>query len=238
MEKNKTLILKDLQHISYEEGLSLQKEIFQHTVDRKIKNRKLDAAAQERTDNHLLFCEHPPTYTLGRSGAMENLLINNQTLKEKGATFHAIGRGGDITFHGPGQLVAYPILDLDNFFTDIHKYLRFLEEIVILSLADFGISAGRIDGLTGVWVDHIKQERPRKICAMGIKCSRWVSMHGLALNVNTDLSYFDFIVPCGIVGKEVTSIQKELGKAVPLEKVKERLLYHFVALFTIADVRS
>ena len=238
MEKNKTLILKDLDHISYEEGLSLQKEIFQHTVDRKIKNKKLDAATQERTDNHLLFCEHPPTYTLGRSGAMENLLINNEKLKEKGATFHAIGRGGDITFHGPGQLVAYPILDLDNFFTDIHKYLRFLEEIVILSLADFGISAGRIDGLTGVWVDHVKQERPRKICAMGIKCSRWVSMHGLALNVNTDLSYFDFIVPCGIVGKEVTSIQKELGESVPLEKVKERLLHHFVEIFNIADVRS
>jgi len=238
MKKNKNLILKDLHHISYEEGLSLQKDIFQCTVDQKVKNRKLDSDKQEITNNHLLFCEHPPTYTLGKSGAIENLLINNQKLKEKGASFHAIGRGGDITFHGPGQLVVYPILDLDHFFTDIHKYLRFLEEIVILTLADFGIPSGRIEGLTGVWVDHIEQVRPRKICAMGIKCSRWVSMHGLALNVNTDLSFFDYIVPCGIVGKEVTSIKQELEKDIPMQEVKERLLHHFVQLFEIENVHA
>ena len=238
MNQNKTLLFRNLNHIPYEEGLDLQKEIFQNKVDQKITNRKLPEDEQTLTQNHLLFCEHPPTYTLGRSGALENLLINNQVLKEKGASFHKIGRGGDITFHGPGQIVGYPILDLDHFFTDIHKYLRFLEEMIIFTLADFGIQSGRIDGLTGVWIDHIEQKRPRKICAMGIKCSRWVTMHGFALNVNTDLSFFDFIVPCGIVGKEVTSLEKELGRKISLQKVQERLLHHFTQLFEITDVRT
>jgi len=237
-KKNKNLIYQNLNLIPYEKGLSIQKDLFEHTVNQKIANRKNKEEKPTLTQNHLVFCEHPPTYTLGRSGALENLLINNQTLKEKGATFHKIGRGGDITFHGPGQLVGYPIIDLDHFFTDIHKYLRFLEEMIILTLADFEIESGRIEGLTGVWIDHIEQKRPRKICAMGIKCSRWVTMHGFALNVNTDLSFFDMIVPCGIVGKEVTSLEKELGKKISMEEVQQRLLHHFVHLFEIENVRA
>lgn len=238
MVQNKSLQTKGLHFIPYEEALSLQKELFQTSVDQKIANRKLPESQQIQTQNHLLFCEHPPTYTLGKSGDQSHLLINNQTLKNKGATFHKIGRGGDITFHGPGQITGYPILDLDHFFTDIHKYLRFLEEMIILTLADYGIESGRIDGLTGVWIDHIEQKRPRKICAMGIKCSRWVTMHGFALNVNTDLSYFDYIVPCGIVGKEVTSIQKELKQEVNMQEVAERLLHHFSSLFEISKISN
>lgn len=236
MKKNKSLHFQDITSIAYEDGLELQKKLFQTTVDQKIANRKLPENEQVVTQNHLLLCEHPPTYTLGKSGDQNNLLVNNQTLKEKGATFHKIGRGGDITYHGPGQITGYPILDLDHFFTDIHKYLRFLEEIIILTLADYGISAGRIDGLTGVWVDHIEQKRPRKICAMGIKCSRWVTMHGFALNVNTDLAFFNYIVPCGITDKEVTSIEKELGHSVPLQEVSKKLLKHFNAQFEIDQV--
>ncbi|MFK7899458.1 MAG: lipoyl(octanoyl) transferase LipB [Cyclobacteriaceae bacterium] len=234
--KNKNLIVHNTGFIPYEEGLDLQKNIFQRTVDQKIIHRKMAEEERLPTENHFLFCEHPPTYTLGRSGDAGHLLINNKALEEKGATFHKIGRGGDITFHGPGQVVGYPIIDLDHFFTDIHKYLRFLEEMVILTLADFGVEAGRIDGLTGVWVDHIEQKRPRKICAMGIKCSRWVTMHGFALNINTDLSYFSYIVPCGITGKEVTSLEKELGKPVPLQNVHDRLLHHFSQLFEIDKI--
>ena len=217
--------------ISYEEGLSSQKDFFDATVNRKLSNR--DNEIEELTENHLILCQHPHTYTLGRSGEKNNLLINNKELERKGATFHEIGRGGDITYHGPGQIVGYPIIDLDHFFTDIHKYLRFLEEMVIMTLADYGLAAGRIDGLTGVWLDHIEKKNPRKICAFGVKASRWITMHGWALNVNTDLKYFDNIVPCGITDKAVTSMEKELGKELDIEKVENTLIKHFEALFEV-----
>lgn len=237
MSVRKKVVYHNLGLIDYNKGHELQKEIFQKTVDIKVANRKLSEDKQVPTENHLLFCEHPPVYTLGRSGDQNNLLINNQMLKEKGAEFHEIGRGGDITFHGPGQLVGYPIFDLDHFFTDIHKYLRFLEEAVILTLADYGLEAGRIDGLTGVWLDHIEKKNPRKICAMGVKASRWVTMHGFAINVNTDLDFFNYIVPCGISDKAVTSMKQELGAEVNFKKVEERMLFHLSELFEF-DVNS
>ncbi len=229
MTKNKNVYFRDLGLIDYEQGLSIQKNLFSEAVDIKLKNRKENTTLP--TQSHLLFCEHPHTYTLGRSGDESHLLINSDTLVAKEATFHKIGRGGDITYHGPGQLVGYPILDLDNFFTDIHKYLRFLEEAIILTLADYNLVAGRIDGLTGVWLDHEKQINPRKICAMGVKASRWVTMHGFALNVNTDLSYFGNIVPCGIQDKAVTSIEQELKHKVDMEEVKSFLKGHLADLF-------
>lgn len=182
------------------------------------------------TKNYLIFCEHPHVYTLGKSGNENNLLVNKDYLKAKGATFYKINRGGDITYHGPGQIVGYPILDLDNFFTDIHKYLRLLEESVILTLKDYGIKAERSKGETGVWLD-VGSENARKICAFGVKSSRWVTMHGFAFNVNTDLSYFDNIIPCGIVDKQVTSMEKELGKSLNIKEVQERLKVHLISLF-------
>ncbi len=228
--KNK-VIYQELGLIDYTQGHDLQKEIFDKTVNIKVANRKLSEAEQVATEHHLLFCQHPPVYTLGRSGDQNNLLLNNEALKEKGAEFHEIGRGGDITFHGPGQLVGYPIFDLDLFFTDIHKYLRYLEEAVILTLADYDLVAGRVDGLTGVWLDHIEQKNPRKICAMGVKASRWVTMHGFAINVNTDLDYFNHIVPCGITDKAVTSMEKELGKKVDFKSVSDRLKENLSVVF-------
>ena len=234
---NKKVQFKRLGQVSYDQALALQKELYQKAIDIKLANRK--NSTDHPTENTVLFCEHPHVYTLGRSGDANNLLINNEMLKEKGATFHEIGRGGDITYHGPGQLVAYPILDLDNFFTDIHKYLRFLEEAVILTLKDFGLDAGRIDGLTGVWLDYDENKRPRnprKICALGVKASRWVTMHGLALNVNTDLDYFNFIVPCGISDKAVTSMQRELDEAISMEIVENHLMRHLGELFEMEIV--
>lgn len=229
MTKNKNVFFHDLGLIDYEKGLETQSSFFNQIVETKIKNRKENLSTT--TQNHLLFCEHPHTYTLGRSGDETHLLINNEELAKRGATFHKIGRGGDITYHGPGQLVGYPILDLDNFFTDIHKYLRFLEEAIIFTLADYGLSAGRIDGLTGVWLDYETQKNPRKICAMGVKASRWVTMHGFALNVNADLNYFGNIVPCGIQDKAVTSIEKELNRKIDMEEVKTFLKGHLTTLF-------
>lgn len=231
MQKNKQVIFKSLGLMDYQQVWDLQEVLFKNTVDLKIENKKLAEYTQKKTNNHLLFCEHPPVYTLGKSGKIGNLLLDEENLNLKGAKFYKINRGGDITFHGPGQLVAYPILDLDHFFTDIHKYMRFLEESVILTLQDYGIESGRIDGLTGVWIDHIEQKNPRKICAMGVKASRWVTMHGLALNVNTDLNYFKYIVPCGIDDKAVTSMKEELGHELPMSEVESRLLYHLVNLF-------
>lgn len=231
MEKNKQVIFKSLGLIDYKQAWDLQEGLFKNTVDSKLESKRQPSSNAIQTTNHLLFCEHPPVYTLGKSGKMENLLLNEEGLKDKGANFYKINRGGDITFHGPGQLVAYPILDLDNFFTDIHKYMRLLEEAVILTLQDFGIEAGRIDGLTGVWVDYIQQKNPRKICAMGVKASRWVTMHGLALNVNTDLHYFNYIVPCGIDDKAVTSMNFELGREVPMSEVELALKLHLADLF-------
>lgn len=223
-----TVIFKDLGLIDYQEAWDYQEQLFKAAIDLKIAQRKQET--EEVTKNYLLFCEHPHVYTLGKSGSLDNLLLNENQLAEKNATFYKINRGGDITYHGPGQLVAYPIFDLDYFFTDIHKYMRFLEEAVILTLADYNIDAGRVDGLTGVWIAGDTAEA-RKICAMGVKSSRWVTMHGIGFNVNSDLDYFKNIVPCGIDDKAVTSMQKELGKPVDLQEVKSRLKVHLAQLF-------
>jgi len=212
----------------YQEAWDKQEQIFGQTVALKVKNRTENT--QESTPNYLVFCEHPHVYTLGKSGHPENLLLDEEALKEKGATYYKINRGGDITYHGPGQVVGYPILDLDNFFTDIHLYLRTLEEAIILTLADYGVAAGRYEGYTGVWLDA-DNEKARKICAMGVRCSRWVTMHGFAFNVNTDLDYFKNIVPCGIDDKDVTSMQRELGRPLDIDEVKGKLKSHIAKLF-------
>ena len=226
---NKKVALQDLGRRDYKETWDYQELLFQEIVDVKIKNRR--EAANMETPNHFLFVEHPHVYTLGKSGDINNLLVNEAQLREKEASFYKINRGGDITYHGPGQLVGYPILDLDNFFTDIHKYLRFLEEMVILTLAEYGLKAQRSEGETGVWLD-VGTPFARKICAMGVRASRWVTMHGFALNVNTDLGYFDLMIPCGIKDKAVTSLNVELGKKeVDIEEVKQKLLTHFQTLF-------
>ncbi|MDO5105109.1 lipoyl(octanoyl) transferase LipB [Capnocytophaga sp.] len=228
---NKQVIFKDLGLKDYKAVWDYQENLFQSVIDIKQKNRH--EATNNPTPNYLLFVEHPHVYTLGKSGDISNLLISEQTLKDKGATFYKINRGGDITYHGPGQLVGYPILDLDNFFTDIHKYLRFLEEVIILTLKEYGIEATRSEGETGVWID-VGTPFARKICAMGVRSSRWVTMHGFALNVNADLGYFDNIIPCGIRGKAVTSLNVELGKKeIPMEEVKEKIMRHFKALFEV-----
>lgn len=228
---NKKVKFIDLGLIDYQQAWDYQTEIFDDIVKLKIENRKVDLDAQQATNNYLLFCEHPHVYTLGKSGSEDNLLLNEQGLKDKHASFYKINRGGDITYHGPGQIVGYPILDLDNFFTDIHKYLRLLEEAVILTLSHYGIEAGRIEGLTGVWLDHEKQEYPRKICALGVKSSRWVTMHGFAFNVNANLDYFNNIIPCGIDDKAVTSLNKELGRDLDIEEVEQILKKNIASLF-------
>ncbi len=228
---NRKVIFEDLGLIDYKKAWDYQTVYFEEAVNLKIKNRKLDGEEDKGiTKNHLLFCEHPHVYTLGKSGSESNLLIGEALLKQKGATYYKINRGGDITYHGPGQLVGYPIFDLDHFFSDIHKYLRFLEEAVILTLKEYGIDSARSDGETGVWID-VGLPTARKICALGVKSSRWVTMHGFALNVNTDLTYFDNIVPCGIVDKSVTSLEKELGRKVELEEVKEKLKKQLKSIF-------
>lgn len=228
---NKSITFVQLDTIDYQEAWDYQEKIFAEIIDLKIANRKAEPGKEQPTPNYLVFCQHPHVYTLGKSGSVNHLLLSEKLLKQKQATFYKINRGGDITYHGPGQVVAYPILDLDNFFTDIHQYLRFLEEAVIRTLAEYGIMSGRIDGLTGVWLDHEQRLRPRKICAMGVKCSRWVTMHGLALNVNTDLDYFNHIVPCGIPDKAVTSLKQELGFEVPVAEVESKLISHLAQLF-------
>ena len=227
-KNNKIIKLIDLGIKSYEETLSIQENFFIETIETKKNNRK--SQSNTLTDNYLLFVEHHPVITLGKSGNKDNLLLNNNELLDKGIEFYHTNRGGDITYHGIGQIVGYPIFDLDNFFTDIHKYLRFLEEVIILTLAEYGLSAHRSQGETGVWLD-VGKPNARKICAMGVKASRWVTMHGFALNVNTDLSFFDYIIPCGIKGKYVTSLKKELGKEIPLNDVKVILVKHFEKLF-------
>lgn len=214
--------------IDYKECWDFQESLFKKTVNEKIAIR--DGEATGPTKNQLIFCEHPHVYTLGKSGKQENLLITEENLSKYGASFYKINRGGDITYHGPGQLVMYPIFDLDHFFTDIHKYMRYLEEAVILTLHEFGIKADRVDGLTGVWLDG-GTPNERKICAMGVKSSRWVTMHGIALNVNTDMNYFNHIVPCGIVDKSVTSMEKELGERQDLEQIKEVLKENMANVF-------
>lgn len=226
---NKEVILNDLGIKDYKETWDFQEELFQKTVDIKIRNRRDDAGL--KTPNHLLFVEHPHVFTLGKSGDFDNLLVSEEELAQKNAKFYKINRGGDITYHGPGQIVGYPILDLENFFTDIHKFLRLLEEMVVLTLAEYGVKAERSKGETGVWLD-VGTPFARKICAMGVRASRWVTMHGFALNVNADLGYFDLMIPCGIKGKAVTSLNVELGKTkIDEAEVKQKLLKHFAALF-------
>jgi len=225
---NKKIQLLDLGNKDYKETWADQEELFKEIVDIKIQNR--NATSLIPTPNFFLYVTHPHVYTLGKSGDFSNLLLSEKQLKEKGASFYKINRGGDITYHGPGQIVGYPILDLENFFTDIHKYLRFLEEAIILTLAEYGLNTERSPGETGVWFD-VGTPFARKICAMGVRASRWVTMHGFALNVNADLGYFDHIIPCGIRGKAVTSMHVELGKEVNEEEVKEKILKHFSVLF-------
>jgi len=232
------VIFRDLELIDYKEGWEYQEKLFKGTIDIKSKNFKLSKEQQLPTKNYLLFCEHPHVYTLGKSGEEDNLLLRNEQLEEKGASFYKIDRGGDITYHGPGQIVGYPIFDLDNFFTDIHKYLRYLEEAIILTLDEYKIKAGRVDGLTGVWIDGDDPIKARKICAMGVRCSRWVTMHGFAFNVNSNLEYFDNIIPCGINDKAVTSMNKELGKDLDLNEVKENLLNNLANIFDFDYVKE
>jgi lipoyl(octanoyl) transferase len=226
--KNKDVIFQDWGLMDYQLAWDKQETIFAETVDLKTQNR--NNGTEIAVPNHLIFVEHPHVYTLGKSGKPENLLLDELGLKQKNATYHKINRGGDITYHGPGQLVGYPILDLDNFFTDIHLYLRTLEEAIILTLADYGISSGRFAGFTGVWLDA-DNEKARKICALGVRCSRWVTMHGFAFNVNTDLNYFKNIIPCGIDDKDVTSMERELGFKLDMEEVKSKLGQHIASLF-------
>jgi lipoyl(octanoyl) transferase len=226
---NKQVIVKDLGNKDYKETWDYQESLFEEIVAQKTNNKANGTTLP--TTNYFLFVEHPHVYTLGKSGHIENLLIDEEELKNKGATFYKINRGGDITYHGPGQIVGYPILDLENFFTDIHKYLRSLEEVIIRTLSDYGLKGERSEGETGVWLD-VGTPFARKICAMGVRCSRWVTMHGFALNVNTDLGYFDNIIPCGIRGKAVTSLNVELAKdKVDTQEVKQRILTHFKEIF-------
>lgn len=227
------ILFRDLGTIGYAAAWDYQEQLCRQTTNQKIANRKAaPTAPQQATQNYLLFCEHLPVYTLGRSGHDVHLLLDEQGLQQQGIEFYKVNRGGDITFHGPGQIVGYPILDLDHFFTDIHRYMRTLEEVIIRTLADYDLLAGRLAGATGVWLDADKAHKARKICAMGIRCTHWTTMHGWALNVNTDLQYFSHIIPCGIADKGVTSMHREL-KTPYLDPaaVKERLKYHFAQLF-------
>ena len=227
---NKKVEVRDLGLKDYKDTWDYQEQLFQEIVAVKSANRKSETEVKQ-TPNYFLFVEHPHVYTLGKSGDVRNLLLNEQQLKEKDAAFYKINRGGDITYHGPGQIVGYPILDLENFFTDIHKYLRFLEEVIIKTLADYGLQGERSQGETGVWLD-VGTPFARKICAMGVRASRWVTMHGFALNVNTNLGYFDHIIPCGIRGKAVASLNVELGKdLVDEQEVKSKIEHYFVEMF-------
>jgi len=245
------IIFEDLGIIHYKEAWDYQEELVKKNLEIKSEARKaassqLSAISHQplavshelasknyklQTTNYLLFCEHPPVYTLGKSGHIENVLLNESEMEEKEIEFFRTNRGGDITFHGLQQIVGYPILDLENFFTDIGKYMRSLEEVIILTIAEYGIKGERSKGETGVWIEPGSLGRERKICAMGIRCSRWITMHGFALNVNTDLSYFNNIIPCGIINKQVTSIEKELDKKVNFEEVKEKVKKNFEKVF-------
>jgi len=222
---------RDLGLAPYKETWDFQEELFERNVQRKLQNRLEGKADGEGTEDVLLFVEHPHVYTLGKSGDAFHLLVSEEKLKEIGATYYPINRGGDITYHGPGQIVGYPLLDLEHFFTDIHKYMRYLEEAIIRTIAHYGIVGGRIDGLTGVWLDIDDPKKARKIAALGVKCSRWLTMHGFAFNVNTDLNYFNHIVPCGITDKKVTSLSNELGHEMDMNEVKRILLQELADVF-------
>ena len=226
---NRDIVLHDLGLLDYQKAVDYQTKIFNKIIDQKLKNRK--SVNKEITQNHLIFVEHPNVYTLGKSGDINNLLLSKEDLEKKEIQFFNTNRGGDITCHGPGQIVCYPILDLDNFFSDIHKYLRYLEEVVIQTLNEFGIKSERSLDETGVWIEP-KQISARKICAMGVKASRWVTMHGFALNVDNDLSYFENIIPCGISNKSVTSITNEIANQVDISDVKEKIIKNFENIFS------
>jgi lipoyl(octanoyl) transferase len=230
---NKTVIVHDLGLIDYKEAWDYQERLFKQIIDIKIENRKNNSDTP--TPNYVLFCEHPHVYTLGKSGDESHLLLNKDALQSHNATFYRINRGGDITYHGPGQLVVYPILDLDNFFTDIHKYMRFLEETVIRTLSHYGVNGERFEGLTGVWLDP-HTPKARKICALGVRSSRWVTMHGIGFNVNSDLNYFKYIIPCGIEDKAVTSLENEIGHRVDMNEIKNVLLKEMTALFQFQEI--
>ena len=235
---NKQVLFKDLGLMDYKICWDIQEQLFNETISQKIANRNLEPQLQIKTSNHLLFVEHPHVYTLGKSGDVSHLLINEDQLEEKKATYYKTNRGGDITYHGPGQLVGYPILDLDHFFTDMDKYLRLLEETIIRTLDEYGVKAGRSKGETGVWLEEDNIFKARKICAMGVRCSRWVTMHGWGFNVNSNLNYFSNIVPCGIHNKAVTSLNKELGQDVDMNEIKEKLKKHFSVLFDCELIAS
>ena len=229
----KKVIFQDLGLIEYKKCWDYQEKLFSSTVKQKISNRKNPVGEAVSTSDYLLFCEHPHVYTLGKSGNIKNMLLNQTAMAEQGLDYFKINRGGDITYHGPGQIVGYPILDLDHFFTDIGKYLRTLEESIILTLADYGLEGERLKGATGVWLDASDPVKARKICAIGVRTSRWVTMHGFAFNVNTHLKYFNNIIPCGIENKSVTSLSKELGEEQNMVEVKNKLKHHFSYLFNI-----
>jgi lipoyl(octanoyl) transferase len=231
------VIFKDLEKMPYQAAWDLQEEVLQKNVKLKQEAHQ-NGEGTPGTDHHLFFVEHPPVYTLGKSGHIENVLISDEQREQRGIEFFKTNRGGDITFHGPQQIVGYPILDLEKFTTDIGKYLRNLEEVIILTLADYGLHGDRSAGETGVWLDPGVKGKERKICAMGVRCSRWITMHGFALNVNTDLSYFDFIIPCGIQNKQVTSIAKELGREVDFEEAKTFVKKNFEKVFGVQLIES
>lgn len=230
--------LEDLGKIRYQEAWDYQTEVHNHVKNIKLENRHAEKSAKKQQEHFFLFCEHPHVYTLGKSGSVDHLLIDEEKRSKENIDYFKINRGGDITYHGPGQIVGYPILDMDEIFTDIHKYVRFLEEMVIRTCADYGIIADRIKDFTGVWL--LKGKKKRKICAIGVHLSRWVTMHGFAFNINTDLDYFNYIVPCGIddQDKTVTSLEKELGRKLDINEVKERLLFHFEDLFQVQVLRE
>lgn len=228
---NKQVKFQDLGQIDYKAAWDYQEQLFEQTINQKLYNRAHEHATPIPTDNHLLFCEHPHVYTLGKNGSENNLLVDHIQLQAQEATFYKINRGGDITYHGPGQIVGYPILDLDNFFPDIHKYVAYLEEAVIRTIAEYGLAGDRLKGASGVWLDPDKPGRARKICAIGIRTSRWVTMHGFAFNINSNLKYFDYINPCGFTDKKATSMQQELGRVIDIEEVKHTLKMHLADLF-------
>ena len=229
-----TVIFRDLGSVEYGKAWEYQEMLLQQNTG--IKSARAKGEHSEETRHHLLFCEHPPVFTLGKSGKAEHILVSQEELARRNIAFYPTNRGGDITFHGPEQVVGYPILDLEKFFTDIGRYLRGLEEVIILTLSDYGIKGERSQGETGVWINPENKLRARKICAMGVRCSRWITMHGFALNVNTDLDYFNLIIPCGIQGKQVTSIQRELGQSVSLKEVKQKLRHYFEIVFNCSII--
>jgi lipoyl(octanoyl) transferase len=228
---NRKVTFRDIGQVDYKDAWDYQEKLFREVVNKKLANRSLTEEEKEFTGNYLLFCEHPHVFTIGKSGSENNLLVNQENLAQRNIAYYKINRGGDITYHGPGQIVAYPILNLDYFFTDIHRYMRSLEEAVIRMLAEYGIKGDRLKGMTGVWLDVDHPAKARKICAMGVRTSHWVTMHGIALNVNTDLQYFSLIIPCGITDKAVTSMAKELGFEPNTEEVKAKLKKHLSEVF-------